>query len=99
MATFLCPQCQGQASKHPCIQCGGTGVVYREPPARAAEKEPARDSVAYWAAMLKKSPEVLIEQLKQAGVGELTETDLLSGADTRKYLKYLEASTRAGAKK
>jgi translation initiation factor IF-2 len=49
-------------------------------------------TVAEFAAELKKSPDVLLEQLKSAGVAKSTASDALSETDKQKLLGYLKAS-------
>ena len=49
-------------------------------------------TVAEFATELKKSPDVLLEQLKSAGVAKSAPTDALSEADKQKLLGYLKAS-------
>ena len=49
-------------------------------------------TVAEFAAELKKSPDVLLEQLKSAGVAKSAASDALSEADKQKLLGYLKAS-------
>ncbi|MHA7601501.1 translation initiation factor IF-2 [Alicycliphilus sp. T452] len=50
------------------------------------------NTVAEFAAELKKSPETLLDQLKSAGVAKSAATDLLNEADKQKLLAYLQAS-------
>ena len=50
------------------------------------------NTVAEFAAELKKSPETLLEQLKSAGVAKAASTDALTEADKQKLLAYLQAS-------
>ncbi|MGD9774086.1 translation initiation factor IF-2 [Diaphorobacter sp.] len=50
------------------------------------------NTVAEFAAELKKSPETLLDQLKSAGVAKATASDLLNEADKQKLLTYLQAS-------
>ena len=59
------------------------------------------NTVAEFAAELKKSPETLLDQLKSAGVAKSTATDLLNETDKQKLLAYLQAShgTAAGDRK
>ncbi|HTH79124.1 MAG TPA: translation initiation factor IF-2 [Ramlibacter sp.] len=49
-------------------------------------------TVAEFAAELKKSPDLLLEQLKSAGVAKSATSDSLSDADKQKLLGYLKAS-------
>src|SRR5205085_5574303 len=49
-------------------------------------------TVAEFAAELKKSPDVLLEQLKSAGVAKSAASDALSETDKQKLLGYLKAS-------
>jgi translation initiation factor IF-2 len=49
-------------------------------------------TVAEFAAELKKSPDLLLEQLKSAGVAKLAVNDSLSDADKQKLLGFLKAS-------
>ncbi|HUR91024.1 MAG TPA: translation initiation factor IF-2 N-terminal domain-containing protein, partial [Ramlibacter sp.] len=49
-------------------------------------------TVAEFAAELKKSPDLLLEQLKSAGVAKSAATDSLSETDKQKLLGYLKAS-------
>ena len=59
------------------------------------------NTVAEFAAELKKSPETLLDQLKSAGVAKSAATDLLNETDKQKLLAYLQAShgTAAGDRK
>src|SRR6185369_17681378 len=50
------------------------------------------NTVAEFAAELKKSPDLLLEQLKSAGVAKSTPSDALSETDKQKLLGYLKAS-------
>ncbi|WP_367068059.1 translation initiation factor IF-2 [Oryzisolibacter sp. LB2S] len=50
------------------------------------------NTVAEFAAELKKSPETLLEQLNTAGVTKASPTDALTEADKQKLLAYLKAS-------
>ena len=50
------------------------------------------NTVAEFAAELKKSPETLLDQLQSAGVGKASSTDLLNEADKQKLLVYLQAT-------
>jgi|GEM_PF-2696612 len=57
-------------------------------------------TVAEFAAELKKSPDTLLEQLRQAGVATTSASDTLGEADKHKLLTWLQASHgSAGAKK
>ncbi|MDF1486592.1 translation initiation factor IF-2 [Ramlibacter sp. H39-3-26] len=49
-------------------------------------------TVAEFATELKKSPDVLLDQLRSAGVSKSTVTDALTDADKQKLLGYLQAS-------
>src|ERR1700745_3683115 len=49
-------------------------------------------TVAEFAAELKKSPDVLLEQLKSAGVAKSAASDALSEADKQKLLGFFKAS-------
>jgi translation initiation factor IF-2 len=50
------------------------------------------NTVAEFATELKKSPEVLLDQLKAAGVGKASPADPLTESDKQKLLAYLQAS-------
>ena len=50
------------------------------------------NTVVEFATELKKSPEVLLEQLKSAGVGKAAPSDTLTESDKQKLLAYLQAS-------
>ena len=50
------------------------------------------NTVAEFAAELKKSPEILLEQLKSAGVAKSSPVDVLNESDKQKLLAYLQAS-------
>src|SRR5574337_269234 len=50
------------------------------------------NTVAEFAAELKKSPETLLDQLKSAGVTKSAATDSLNEADKQRLLAYLQAS-------
>src|SRR3954454_16913176 len=50
------------------------------------------NTVAEFAAELKKSPDVLLEQLRSAGVAKSAASDALSDVDKQKLLGYLKAS-------
>ncbi|WP_406625142.1 translation initiation factor IF-2 [Acidovorax sp. SDU_ACID1] len=50
------------------------------------------NTVAEFAAELKKSPETLLEQLKSAGVAKTSAVDALNESDKQKLLAYLQAS-------
>src|SRR3954469_19242410 len=50
------------------------------------------NTVAEFAAELKKSPATLLEQLRSAGVAKTAPTDALSEADKQKLLGFLQAS-------
>src|SRR3954468_9513802 len=50
------------------------------------------NTVAEFAAELKKSPDVLLEQLKSAGVAKSAASDALSEADKQRLLGYLKAA-------
>ncbi len=54
------------------------------------------NTVAEFAAELKKSPETLLEQLQSAGVGKSSSADMLNEADKQKLLAYLQASHGTG---
>lgn len=50
------------------------------------------NTVAEFATELKKSPEILLDQLKAAGVGKAAPSDALTESDKQKLLAYLQAS-------
>ena len=50
------------------------------------------NTVAEFATELKKSPEILLDQLKAAGVGKAALSDPLTESDKQKLLAYLQAS-------
>lgn len=50
------------------------------------------NTVAEFAVELKKSPEILLDQLKAAGVGKAAPSDALTESDKQKLLAYLQAS-------
>ncbi|MDU7589088.1 MAG: translation initiation factor IF-2 N-terminal domain-containing protein, partial [Acidovorax sp.] len=50
------------------------------------------NTVAEFAAELKKSPETLLDQLKSAGVVKASPSDVLNEADKQKLLAHLQAS-------
>ncbi|MFY3386639.1 translation initiation factor IF-2 [Paracidovorax sp. MALMAid1276] len=50
------------------------------------------NTVAEFATELKKSPEILLDQLKAAGVGKAASSDALTESDKQKLLAYLQAS-------
>jgi translation initiation factor IF-2 len=58
-------------------------------------------TVAEFANELKKSADVLLDQLRSAGVAKASDSDTLNDADKQKLLSYLQAShgTVAGAAK
>lgn len=59
------------------------------------------NTVAEFANELKKSPEILLDQLKAAGVGKAAPSDALTESDKQKLLAYLQAShgTASGDRK
>ncbi len=54
------------------------------------------NTVAEFAAELKKSPETLLDQLQSAGVGKALSSDVLNEADKQKLLAYLQATHGTG---
>ncbi|MBS0507914.1 MAG: translation initiation factor IF-2, partial [Proteobacteria bacterium] len=56
----------------------------------------SNNTVAEFAAELKKSPETLLDQLQSAGVDKSSSADVLNEADKQKLLAYLQASHGTG---
>ena len=54
-------------------------------------------TVAEFASELKKTPDVLLEQLKSAGVAKADAADALTEGDKQKLLAHLQASHGVGA--